>query len=328
MYSLKTREKLLILFEENKGIYFSGEEIAEKLSISRTAVWKAVNSLRKDGYEIDAVPNRGYCLAADTDILSVQGIRKYLGTVCSDLELHVLQTADSTNATLREKAAAGAREGCTVIANAQTGGRGRTGRSFFSPSDTGIYLSILLRPSRCSAREARKFTTIAAVAACEAIETLSENKAQIKWVNDIFIEGKKVGGILTEASVSLEDGFLDYVIVGIGINIYDPRDGFPAELQNIAGAVFRKNQNDGKNHLAAEFLNHFMSLCQTSDQTACEENYRKRSLVVGKNIVVHSSGQPRRALVLDIDREYRLLVRYEDGTTDRLSSGEVSISLE
>lgn len=325
---MKTKEKLLTLFEENKGIYFSGEEIAEKLSVSRTAVWKAANSLRKDGYQIHAVPNKGYCLSEDTDILSVQGIRKYLKPVCSDLELTVLQEADSTNSVLREKAAAGACAGCTIIANTQTRGRGRIGRSFFSPSDTGLYMSILLRPSHCSAQKARKYTTIAAVAACEAIEALSEKKARIKWVNDIYIEEKKVGGILTEASVGLEDGFLDYVILGIGMNVYSPKNGFPKELQEIAGVVFNEHKNDGKNHLAAEFLNYFISFCLTSGQSSCLENYRKRSLVIGKEIIVLFPEHPRKAKAVDIDPEYHLVVQYEDGTREHLSSGEVSISLE
>lgn len=120
---MTTKEKLLTLFEKNKGVYFSGEEIADKLSVSRTAVWKAVNSLRKEGYKIHAAQNKGYCLAADTDILSVQGIQKYLESSCSQIKLTVLPAAASTNALLREKAAAGAPEGCVLIAGSQTEGR-------------------------------------------------------------------------------------------------------------------------------------------------------------------------------------------------------------
>ena len=152
---MKTKEKLLTLFEKNRGVYFSGEEIAEKLSVSRTAVWKAVNSLRREGYRIHAVQNKGYCLAANTDILSVQGIQKYLESACSQIKLTVLPAAASTNALLREKAAAGAPEGCVLIAGSQTEGRGRTGRRFYSPPDTGLYMSLLLRPFRCPAQKAR-----------------------------------------------------------------------------------------------------------------------------------------------------------------------------
>ena len=212
---MKTKEKLLTLFEKNKGVYFSGEEIAEKLSVSRTAVWKAVNSLRKEGYKIHAVQNKGYCLASDTDILSVQGIQKYLESACSQIKLTVLPAAASTNALLREEAAAGAPEGCVLIAGSQTKAEDGPDGAFILRR-TRVYMSLLLRPSRCPAQKAKKYTVMAAVAACHAIESLSDKKPLIKWVNDIYMDGKKVSGILTEASVGLEDGFLDYVILGIG----------------------------------------------------------------------------------------------------------------
>ncbi len=320
-----TKEKLLSLFEEQKGTYLSGEEIAERLSVSRTAVWKAVKSLRNEGYEIDAVPNKGYSLSVHTDILSAQGIQKYLNGACCDMELYVLPETGSTNTLLREKANAGAAEGCTIIAGAQTEGRGRMGRSFYSPADTGIYMSILLRPVELTPVQAVGLTTMAAVAACEAIEEVSGRQAQIKWVNDIFMDGKKVSGILTEAALGLESGSLDYVIVGIGINAYPPKEGFPQEIDRIAGAVFPKRQNDGKNHLAAAFLNRFMEYYSKKQNADYVEKYRERSLVIGKEIRVISSGGERKALALDVDKECHLLVRYEDGSTERLSSGEISI---
>ena len=246
---MKTKDKLLSLLEENRGSYFSGEEIAEKLSVTRAAVWKAVKSLREEGYQIDAVQNKGYCLAVQTDILSSQGIRKYLGPVCKDLELEILAEVDSTNAWIRQKAAVGAEEGCTIIANEQTCGKGRWGRSFYSPAGTGIYMSILLRPQGWSPEKAVRLTTMAAVSACEAAEEISGEKAEIKWVNDIYMRGKKVSGILTEASFSLESGCVDYAVLGIGFNVYKPEGGFPEELKHTAGAVFDSRQNDGKNRL-------------------------------------------------------------------------------
>lgn len=322
-----TKEQLLELFEENKGIYFSGEDIAEKLAISRTAVWKAVKSLRSEGYSIDAIQNKGYCLSVKTDILSVQGIQKYLMPICSGMKLTVLPAVNSTNTAVREKAAAGAAEGYTVIANSQTNGKGRIGRSFFSPSDTGIYMSLLLRPAGYSSQQAVKITTMAAVAACEAIETVSGQKAQIKWVNDIYINGKKVSGILTEASFGLENGFLDYAVLGIGINVYPPKGGFPKELDGIAGSVFHESHDDGKNHLAAEFLNRFMSYYTAQDKTEYTDKYRSRSLVIGKEIQVLFSGCQKKAVALDVDQDCRLIVKYEDGKTESLSSGEISVRL-
>ena len=320
-----TKEQLLMLFENNKGVFFSGEDIAEKLSISRTAVWKSVKSLRNDGYNIEAVRNKGYCLSVKTDILSVQGIQKYLQPVCSNIQLNVLHTLNSTNTLAREKAMAGAPDGYTVIANSQTNGRGRGGRTFYSPSDTGIYMSLILRPCHYSSQQAVKLTTMAAVAACEAIEAVSEEKAQIKWVNDIYVGEKKVCGILTEASFGLEDGFLEYAVLGIGINVYPPADGFPNEIKDIAGTVFSEEQSDGKNHLAAEFLNRFMTYYSIPQDTNYVDNYRSRSLVIGKEIQVIFSDCTKKAVALDIDKECRLIVQYEDGKIESLYSGEISI---
>ncbi len=322
-----TKEQVLALFENNKGSYFSGEDIAEKLSVSRTAVWKAVKSLRSEGYKIDAIQNKGYCLSVETDILSVQGIQKYLKPLCRSMELNVVPTLNSTNTMVREMAASGAAEGYTVIANNQTNGKGRSGRGFYSPPDTGIYMSLLLRPPYCSSKQAVKLTTMAAVAACEAIEAVSGEKAQIKWVNDIYVAGKKVSGILTEASFGLEDGFMEYAVLGIGINVSPPKGGFPRELENIAGAVFHEAQSDGKNHLVAEFLNHFMTYYTLLGDTSYVHNYRNRSLVIGKEIQVLFSEQQRGALALDVDEECRLIVRYEDGRVESLSSGEIRVKL-
>ena len=324
---MRTKENILALFEANKGVYFSGEAIADKLAVSRTAVWKAVNSLRNEGYEIDAVPNKGYSLSVSTDIISEQGIRKYLSSVCDRIELHVLPTATSTNELLREKANAGCPEGYVIVANEQTNGRGRFGRSFCSPADTGIYMSLLLRPVDFSPAQAVKITTMAAVAACEAVEAVCGKQAWIKWVNDIYLDGRKISGILTEASFGMENNRIDYVILGIGMNVYTPKDGFAKEIEQIAGAVFEQKKNDGKNSLAAGFLNCFMNYYTARDASDYAEKYRARSLAVGREVTVLSPSGNKKAFAVDVDNECHLIVRYEDGRTERLSSGEISISL-
>ncbi len=168
---------------------------------------------------------------------------------------------------------------------------------------------------------------MAAVAACKAIESVSDKQAQIKWVNDIYIDSRKVGGILTEASLSLEDGSLEYVIVGIGMNVSPPKHGFPDDLKQIAGTIFSEAQTDGKNRLAAEFLNHFIACYKTPDQTGYVNEYRHRSLVIGKNIQVLFPDQRKSAFALDVNDACQLLVSYEDGVTECLSSGEISISI-
>ena len=325
---LSTKEALLLLFEKNKGKFFSGEEIAEELSISRTAVWKAVKTLQSEGFPIKAQKSRGYRLSPDTDIVSSQGVEKYLSEAL-DLDISVFDEVTSTNTLLKEKATAGAREGTVIISNSQTGGKGRLGRSFYSPRNTGLYISILLRPSDLPPQKALKITTMAAVSACHAIESVlsGDDAPQIKWVNDIFYRGKKVVGILTEASVSMENGNLEYAVLGIGFNVYAPEDGFPEELKDIAGAILPARQPDAKNRIAAEFLNHFFGTFTAPDHGNYEEEYKRRSLVLGKsvNVISTGSGSTRRAKVLDITSDCNLLVEYEDKTTSVLSSGEVSI---
>ena len=325
---MATKEKVLKLFEENKGMVFSGEELARTLSVSRTAVWKAVKSLREEGYSITGTAGEGYALAPDTDILSIQGIQKYLRPPADALHLTVLQKTESTNTLLRKAAVEGAPEGTVIAANCQTKGKGRIGRNFYSPSDTGVYLSILLRPTGYSASQATRLTTMAAVAACEAMESTGSAPAAIKWVNDIFIDGKKVCGILTEAAFDLESASPEYIIVGIGFNVYPPKAGFPDELTNIAGAIFPSPLSDGKNRLAAAFLNRFCAIYHDADKTSYVSAYRERCFVIGNPVrVIRPSGE-RNALALDIDNACRLLVRYEDGSEEVLSSGEISIRLK
>ena len=143
---MATKERLLALLEAHKGEYLSGEELAGQLNISRTAVWKAIKSLRSAGYEIQAAQNRGYCLDASTDVLDVQGIRNYLEPCAQGCQLELVPCTASTNALVRQRAAGGAAEGLVILANQQTKGRGRMGREFYSPPDTGLYMSLLLRP--------------------------------------------------------------------------------------------------------------------------------------------------------------------------------------
>lgn len=325
---MTTKEKLLELFEANRNIYFSGEDIAQKLSVSRTAIWKAVKALQNEGYAICGVTNKGYCLLEQTDILSVQGIQKYLRPGIWDMDIRVLPTVTSTNMLVREKAAGGAGEGCLILANEQTAGRGRWGRDFYSPQGTGIYMSLLLRPQNYSSKQAVRITTMAGVAMCEAIEAISDEKAEIKWVNDIFVRGKKVCGILTEGSFSLESGLLEYAVLGIGVNVYQPENGFPKELEDIAAALFSTPQSDAKNRLVSEFLNRFWSYYTAENQMDYVEKYRSRSFVIGRQVTILAADKAREAVVTGIDDDCHLLVEYADGTKDCYSSGEISIGFQ
>lgn len=325
---MTTKEKLLALLEDSKGTFFSGEEIARTLQVSRAAVWKAVNALREDGYTIDAATNKGYRLSPDSDILSPQGIRRFLKPEYRDLDLTVLPTAPSTNALVREKANQGRPEGCVIVACEQTAGRGRYGRQFFSPVDSGVYLSLLLRPTAYSPQQATCLTAAAAAAMCQAIEAVTGQQPGIKWVNDIFLRGKKVCGILTEAAVGLETGTLNYMVLGAGVNLYPPVKGFPEEIQSIAGSVLERSCPEAKNRLVGEFLNRFWDFYSHPECRAYLEDYRARSLAIGRNVTVLSAGQKVSAYAYGIDDDFRLLVRYENGDTEALSYGEIRIQLD
>ena len=324
---MTTKEKLLALLEDSKGTFFSGEEIARTLQVSRAAVWKAVNALREDGYTIDAATNKGYRLSPDSDILSPQGIRRFLKPEYRDLDLTVLPTAPSTNALVREKANQGCPEGCIIIACEQTAGRGRYGRQFFSPVDSGVYLSLLLRPTAYSPQQATCLTAAAAAAMCQAIEAVTGQQPGIKWVNDIFLHGKKVCGILTEAAVGLETGTLNYMVLGAGVNLYPPAEGFPEEIQSIAGSVLERSCPEAKNRLVGEFLNRFWDFYTHPECRTYLEDYRSRSLAIGQNVTVLSAGRAVSAYAYGIDDDFRLLVRYDSGKTEALSYGEIRIQL-
>ena len=324
---MTTKEKLLALLEDSKGTFFSGEEIARTLQVSRAAVWKAVNALREDGYTIDAVTNKGYRLSPDSDILSPQGIRRFLKPEYRGLNLTVLSTVPSTNALVREKANQGCPEGCVIVACEQTAGRGRYGRQFFSPVDSGVYLSLLLRPTAYSPQQATCLTAAAAAAMCQAIEAVTGQQPGIKWVNDIFLRGKKVCGILTEAAIGLETGTLNYMVLGAGLNLYPPAEGFPEEIQSIAGSVLERSCPEAKNRLVGEFLNRFWDFYSHPECRAYLEDYRARSLAIGQNVTVLSAGRAVSAYAYGIDDDFRLLVRYENGDTEALSYGEIRIQL-
>ena len=318
------KEQLRELLEENRGIFISGEDIAKRLYCTRGAVWKAIKALRTEGLVIDAVTNRGYCLNDNGDFLSAAGIKQFF---FGEPKIFVMKTVNSTNDYVRELAQNGAEEGVLVVSSEQTNGRGRRGRSFFSPADTGLYMSILLRPT-ISAKEAVKITAIAAVAVCKAIEKVLNISAEIKWVNDIYFNGRKVAGIRTEAAMNFENGALDYAVVGIGVNVYKPENDFPEEISEIAGALLNTPINDVKNKLVAEIYNQFMTLYRTMYDNNYADEYRKRLMWQGERIFILSgaNGEIKTpAVLLGTDEKCAIKVRYENGAEGVISSGEISI---
>lgn len=318
------REAVLRELEAHRGEYLSGESLAGRLFVSRNAVWKAIRALREEGYPIDARPNCGYALSSGCRILSAPSVMRYLRAPGVRVQVH--GEVSSTNALVRQAAEAGEPEGLLLIASSQTAGRGRRGRSFYSPEGSGLYMSALLRP-QLAAQDAVLMTTLAAVAVAEAVEAACGRPAGIKWVNDVYLDGKKVCGILTEASLDCESGALAYAVVGIGINLALPAGGVPEELRAVMGAVFTDGQPEGDagSRLAAEVWNRFFAAYRRLPDTSFLADYRKRSFLLGQEIEVLRPSGPVPALAVGIDAHAGLVVHYADGAEETLASGEVSV---
>lgn len=316
------KEQILNILESAKGSFISGEEIAEKLSVSRNAVWKGINSLKADGHIISAATNKGYCLSENSNVFTAQSVYANLSsTLREKLVISVVPEVGSTNTELKAVAEKGGADGTALIALTQTAGRGRLGRSFYSPKDTGLYMSILLRPD-FSASEALGITACAAVAASEAIDKTAGVESRIKWVNDIYLGGKKVCGILTEASIDFESGGLNYAVLGIGINL-STRD-FPDNLENIAASV-SKGDVDLRPIVSAEFLNSFFRYYNNLSEREFLSEYRNRSMLTGKEVDFARGNEIFNGTVIGIDDEMRLVVRLTNGEETVFSSGEVQL---
>ncbi len=320
---MELKEQILKILEENRGNSVNGALMAKELYVTRSAIWKNINQLKNEGYQIEAVPNRGYCLKESNDILTSQSISPYLKGKATNFILDVRKTVSSTNTLAKEMAANKAPEGTVLIASEQTNGRGRMGRSFYSPA-TGLYLSLILRP-KLSIEDSLLITTSSAVAVAKAIEKITNEDVHIKWVNDLFMQGKKVCGILTEASLNIENGGLEYAIVGIGINV-NTKD-FPSDIKDIAGSIFLdkpKNQPI-TSILAAEVLNNLADSMDKLTSKDYLEEYKKRSFLIGRDIYVLKEKKVFPAKAIGIDNRARLLVEYPNSTKEALTSGEVSI---
>lgn len=319
------KSKVLKVLEENKGRTVSGAEIAKTLNLSRTSIWKAINLLRDDGYTINAVTNKGYSLEDNTDIISKEGISIYLNKDFSNVDIYIYKTTSSTNEVAKKLALSGAKHGTVVISEEQTQGKGRMGRSFYSPANTGIYMSIILRPT-LTAMDSVLITTSSSVAICDAIHKVTGIECQIKWINDIYINNKKIGGILTEASTNFESGTIDYLILGIGINFNNPKDDFPDNLKEIAGSLYKGNSNGiNRNMLCAEILNNILSIIPKIKDYDFISEYKKRSIILNQEIMYISGGIYSKGKAIDINNDGSLVIKHDDGSIKILNSGEVSI---
>lgn len=318
---MSLKEQILHILIEHRGQTVSGQQLANQFHVSRAAVWKAIRTLKEEGHLIQAGQNRGYTLLPNSDVLSVTAIAPLLLPPLNSELLTVVSQCSCTNDYMRQLAIHSAPAGTCFLADTQTNGRGRQGRTFYSPSG-GLYLSMLLRPS-LPIHESTFLTTAAAVAVCRAVKNICNISLKIKWVNDLFLNGKKVGGILTEAVTNLEGGTFEYAIVGIGLNIFF-REPVPDQLTSIITSLYDTEPDQAiRCKLAAAILNELYQLEQNPSSSL--EEYRTLNFVPGKTIQIASGIRTGIAKALSITDQGHLLVEYPDHTQMTLNSGEVRI---
>lgn len=345
---MSTKEKVLQRLAEAKGLSVSGEELAADFNVSRAAIWKAVNTLRNEGILIEGTTNGGYILS-DSDIFDVDLLTKTFSTrfpAFSDSHIECLKETDSTinyaKRLLTEPEALKKYHRGVILAEKQTAGRGRLGRSFLSPEKSGIYLSIIYSPEG-GINNPAELTAFAAVGVCRAIKKLYGLSPDIKWINDLFAGGKKICGILTEGITNFESGLIESAIVGIGINLKHSKAMDEAGLQNIAGSIEDLLRKDtvttpislSRIDLAAEVAGQVLTIFENKSpesKALVMKEYRDASFLLGQEITVFpligDVSKSYRARATAIDDNAGLVVTLPDGSTRTLSSGEVSLKSE
>ena len=319
------KHEVLHILEQKIGTVVTGGQLANSLSVSRNAIWKSVRALKEDGVQVVSVPNVGYKLLNTNDTLSEGLIQTRLSTRFVGRQLEILPSVHSTNQYLKELDSERVEHGFAVIANEQTQGRGRKSREFISKRDEGVYMSILLKVDGRQ-RDIRLLTICAAVAVSRAIERVCEVRADIKWVNDIYCNGKKICGILTEAIMSGELQELDTIIIGIGINT----GNVPFELRDIATSVLEENGMRGaRNDLIAEVLNQFEAVyidyTENGKQREIIQHYESRLFIKGQAITVVNFDNEYPAVVLGVDDTGALIVEDETRQIHHITTGEIKL---
>ena len=312
-----TKQALLAALSAAQGECISGQQLARQLGVSRAAVHKAAAALAAQGYALEAAPRRGYRLAGG-DPFCAEAVGEY------DAPIYLYDKLESSNRTAKTLALEGTPHGTMVLTSQQTAGRGRLGRRFESPAGKGIYLSLVLRPG-LPMTEAQAVTISAAVAVCRAVKRLCGLDLGIKWVNDLYYNGKKVCGILTEAVTDFESGDIDFAVVGIGLNLYEAEGGYPSEIRNVAGALYENREAAAgldRNRLAAEIIN---ALLEETRELRLPPEYIQQNLVPGREIQIVDGQDIRKAKALEICPDGRLKVQESDGSLSILAYGEVSL---
>lgn len=312
---VNTKQALLQALSKADGEYISGQQLAQQLGVSRAAIHKAAAALTAQGYALEAVSRRGYKLLSKASFCA-EAVGEYHAPI------YVYDTLESSNRTAKQLAIDGAPHGTLVLAAHQSAGRGRLGRRFESPAGKGVYLSLLLRPDM-AVSNAQMVTVSAAVAVCHAVKALCGLELDIKWVNDLYYNGKKVCGILTEAGSDVESGRLEWLVVGVGLNLTSAPDDWPKELAHIAGSLYPGGPSPvGRAELAGEIARQILAFCPKFE---CLDEYRERCFVPGHWVTVCTENTTYPAKALAIDDAGRLIIEHANGRQEALYHGEVSI---
>lgn len=312
------------MLKESEG-YLSGQQLCEQFQVSRTAVWKCIEQLKKEGYQIEAVRNKGYRLLHSPDVIDSREIESLLHTRWAGKPLYYYDETDSTNTRAKADGEKGAPHGAIYVADKQVTGKGRRGRVWESPSGTSVYMTILLRP-QIEPVKAPQITLLMALAAVETFRSVLGLEAGIKWPNDVVIRGKKVCGILTE--MSSEPDLINYVVVGIGTNVN--QDTFPEELQERATSLkLETGQKVNRSRIAAAMIENFERcydlFMQTENLSGLQEAYNQVLVNRDREVLVLEPGHEYEAHALGINEKGELIVRTRDGEEKHVFAGEVSV---
>ncbi len=321
------QERIISMLASADG-FLSGEEMSRTLGVTRAAVWKEIAALREKGWNVESVPSQGYRLRGNPPGLSGSFISARLKR--DSLFFGKIQAEDSVNSTntrLKTMAAQGAPEGTVLLAEEQTGGRGTRGRTFCSPRGEGLYLSVLLRP-KVNVTDLFSLTGWSAVAVREGIEAACGAPAEIKWLNDIYLGGKKLVGILTEMSLLGESSEPDYVVIGIGVNVSQTAETFRNQgLEKIATSLKMENYDAERNHLAVCILSALERMyrafpCQMEEYL---NSFRSHCITLGREVLFEENGATLSGQAREVDNHFLLRIAGDDGADHLVSSGTVSL---
>ncbi|MEN6318801.1 MAG: biotin--[acetyl-CoA-carboxylase] ligase [Syntrophaceae bacterium] len=324
---MSTKQQLLIYLKESKGDWVSGEILAHRIAISRSAIWKHICNLREEGYVIESSRKKGYLLRQASDLLLANEIQEGLHTsTFGKRGIVYFSETDSTNIRAKLIANDGAPEGTVVVAEKQTQGRGRRGRRWFSPPGDGIYTSIILRPL-LSPNEAPKLTLLASVAVAEAILSMTSLNVNIKWPNDILVNGRKIAGILTEISTEMDK--IDYVVIGVGLNVNTPWESFPPDIRGRATSILTETGRPFPRIVLLraylEWLEIYYETLNSKGFQPVMNRWKNLADIIGRRISVEMIDRVSTGEVLDVDKDGFLLLRDTEGAIERIISGDVTL---